>query len=126
MNNQIVEQKSKSVYWQVFVYGSTNTRQFFCNAIIFTNQGTVNAFLNDVFTLQPGDTLSLNCDQNEVDETVYKMSFATGGINKLAVAYKINSGISEQMQNRLMSISRPMNRGKVVKQYVLRRGRGDF
>jgi len=124
---ELVNIKNNSVHWQPYVIADTQTRIFFCNAIIFNNKGTGNVTINDIWLVEPQDSLSLNCDQNETDYTVYKIQFVAGAAsNRMQIYVKENSGVQAMVQNRLMSIQAPMDRRKMLKKYIQRHGRGDF
>ena len=120
-------QELRMVYWQQYTFSQNQTRQFFCNAILFKNQGTGDVIINDVYTIQPGDADSFNCDQNEIDASVYKISFAPGATtNKLAISVKINQGTTIALYNYQMSLVSPGDRRTQVKNYYKRRKRGLF
>jgi len=75
-----------------YSFTDNSSRVFYCNAIVFINQGTSNVFINDIFTLLPFASLKFSGNQNEVDETVYKIAFASGGVNLLNVWTKEDAG----------------------------------
>ena len=93
MTKQIVSIDTNEVQFQAFTYAGPFTRIFFCNSILFVNSGTGNVFINDVFTLFPGASLSLDGNQNEIDTTVYKVAFAPGFTNSLQVWVKGDKGV---------------------------------
>jgi hypothetical protein len=97
---QIVEQKISRVRWEMYTYTQQQVRIFYGNAVSFFNKGTGDVFINDVYLLSPGESLSLECDQNEIDATPYKLSFdlsVPGTVFRLQVAVKENQGIQEMM-----------------------------
>lgn len=126
-NSISVNQKINKVYWEYYTYSTNQTRQFYENAILFKNQGTGDVLINDVYTLQPGDADSFNCDQNEINQNPYKITFAPGATtNKLAIAVKINEGTMQSIYNNQRNVSYPGDRRAQNKAYVKRRNRGDF
>lgn len=59
------------------------------NAITFINKGTSLVTINDTYPVTAGGgSLSIGGNEGEVDFTLYKASFATGGENKLIVISK--------------------------------------
>lgn len=122
----IVIEKPKNVRWEGYTFTDNQTRVFYCNAIVFNNQGTGNCVINNIYTLQPGDTLSLGCDENEVDCTIYGIQFVSGFVNKLGIMAKMNEGVNAIIDKQQMSVSRPMDRRKLTKEYQKRRHRGGF
>jgi hypothetical protein len=100
----LVDIKRNIVTYSAFSFSANFTRVFYCNSIEFVNSGTSNVFINDVFLLQPGTSQSNNGSPNEMDITVYKITFAPGGINNLQVWIKIDQG-SAHMADKLTSYS---------------------
>jgi len=93
--NRDTEIKPNRFYNLPFAYSSDSSRIFYGNAITFINSGTLNVLINDIFLLIPGASLSLNGNQNEIDSTVYKISFASGAGTKLLQGFiKYDAGIS--------------------------------
>lgn len=54
---------------------STNIKPNYCNSIIFTNQGTTNAYLFHNIVILPNQTHSFNFDENEYIKTNIPLSF---------------------------------------------------
>lgn len=123
---QIVSAKPIKIYWQPFTFTENQTRIFYGNAIVFNNQGTGDVTINSVFLLSVGDTLTLNCDPNEIDNTIYNINFTTGFTNKLGVFVKMNEGVNSLLEAQTINITPPMDRRKLVKKYEARRNRGGF
>lgn len=63
-----------------------------CNAITFINNSTSLtdvAYINNV-PIQPNQSLSIEGNENEVDKTVYNISFGTSTTATLIVLQKVN------------------------------------
>lgn len=126
VKEQTVTQKPSKVFWQPFTFTNNQTRVFYGNAIVFNNQGTGKVYINNIFMLDVGDTLTLSCDQNEIDYTEYSISFATGAINKLGVMVKANEGVRALIFANDSKLVAPPSRRKTIKQYTQQRKRGIF
>lgn len=124
--SNVVVQKPVKTFWQPYTYTNNQTRVFYCNAVVFNNQGTSKVFINNVFLLDVGDSLSLECDQNEIDFTEYSISFEIGGTNKLGVMVKANEGVRALISKYESTLVAPIDRRKQVKEYTKRRRRGTF
>lgn len=59
-----------------------------CNAITFINNGTNNVILNNSMTLTPGQSLSINGNECEIDETKYLINFSSMTGSKCTVIQK--------------------------------------
>jgi hypothetical protein len=74
--------------WLTQVYtGADNQIKSDCNAIIFYNAGTTPCFVNS-WPLVTGDRLILGGNENEIDTSLYTISFSAGGTNQLYVLRK--------------------------------------
>jgi hypothetical protein len=74
--------------WLTQVYtGADNQIKSDCNAIIFYNSGTSLVYVNS-WPLQPGDRLILGGNENEIDTSLYTISFSPGGTNEFYVLRK--------------------------------------
>jgi hypothetical protein len=56
------------------------------NAIRFVNKGTINATINNVLTLEPGESIGWGYNANEIDKSYIDIGFPTGGRDGLVVA----------------------------------------
>jgi len=93
----IFEEKPKKVYNIPFSFSDNSSRSFNCNAIVFINSGTVNVSLNDIFLLVPGASIALNGNQNEIDSTIYKITFSAAAGTKLLQGWqKYDAGITTE------------------------------
>jgi hypothetical protein len=61
-----------------------------CNNITFINNGTINVQINQ-FTLVPNASLSIGGNENEIDTTIYNVSFQGATNGNLIVIKKIFS-----------------------------------
>ena len=52
-----------------------------CSDITFVNNGASACIINNSFVLDPLASLSINCQDNEIDTTVYQISFTGAGLN---------------------------------------------
>jgi len=59
-----------------------------CNNITFINNGTINVQINQ-FTLVPNASLSIGGNENEIDSTIYNVSFQGATNGNLIVIKKI-------------------------------------
>lgn len=61
-----------------------------CAAIAFRNTGTNNLFINNTLMLVPGDNFIVNGNEQEIDETVYNVTFdpVGTGTNVCVIARK--------------------------------------
>lgn len=90
------------VHFLLYTFTSLQTRAFYGNALLFQNLGNGNVFINDVWLIPSGGSLSLSSNQNEVDYTMYKMSFDLSATTfRLQVAVKENQGVSAAIQAML-------------------------
>lgn len=76
----------KNYIIDVIQYATNNNLTANCNAITFVNTGSTDCFINK-FLLAAGASLSINGNENEIDVTVYNISF-TGGTGILSVIRK--------------------------------------
>ena len=62
-----------------------------CADITFYNQGDTIIKLNQAITISPGNSVSFNANENEVDRTIYNFQFdlTTGTTNQLVIIRKI-------------------------------------
>ena len=62
-----------------------------CADITFYNNGATAIVLNNSVTIQPGNSLALSANFNEIDTTTYNFFFIPNGnrVNKLVVFRKI-------------------------------------
>ena len=62
-----------------------------CADITFYNQGDTTIKLNQAITISPGNSVSFNANENEVDRTIYNFQFdsTTGTTNQLVIIRKI-------------------------------------
>lgn len=88
----IVSQKVSKVHWRAYNIGVNENRIFYCNAIMFINRGSGNAYINDFILVPPNESISLECDQNEVDFTPYKFTFVPAATISMQVMAKENEG----------------------------------
>ena len=88
-----VKQKTNSYRWTVNTFSTSFARQFPGNTILFINNGLLSATINDVFPLPVGASLSLEGGKNEVDSTIYKLSFAAGAGASVSIFTKEDAGI---------------------------------
>jgi hypothetical protein len=51
-----------------------------CSDITFINNGATPCQINDNLTLAPGASLSITCQANEIDTTIYRLSFPSATI----------------------------------------------
>jgi hypothetical protein len=70
----------------VIQYSTNNNLTSNCNAITFVNTGVTDCYISK-FLLVPGASLSISGNENEIDVTVYIISF-TGGTGILSVVRK--------------------------------------
>ena len=91
-NIQISQERINKYKNTPYAFQEDSSRIFYCNAILFVNAGTSNVFLNDIFPLDPGESLTIAGNQNEVDTTVYKISFRGAGTNILKCWVKEDAG----------------------------------
>jgi hypothetical protein len=61
--------------------------------ITFTNAGTNTAFLNQTVKILPGGSIRFVGYPDEIDETVYNVSFASPGTGELYVFRKIYNSV---------------------------------
>lgn len=61
-----------------------------CSDITFINNGASSCIINNDFTLAPLASLSINCQDNEIDTTVYQISFTSAGLNNSLQVIKKN------------------------------------
>ena len=80
-----VKIKERDVRWIVDKFSKNFSRQFDANTILFINDGLVNVSINDIFSLTPGASLSLEANQNEIDKTYYQITFTAGAGPSLSV-----------------------------------------
>lgn len=64
----------QNYYTEILQYASNYNLISNCNAISFTNTGTVNLFVNK-YLLIPGAVLSIAGNAGEIDKTEYKINF---------------------------------------------------
>lgn len=122
----ISQQKIAKVFFQPYTFTNNQSRVFYGNSIYFRNQGTGNVFINNVYLIEPGDDLSIGCDQNEIDMTTYQISFAVGFTNRLGVWVKMNEGINSLVDGAVSKMVAPVSKRKGNKSYEERRKRGKF
>lgn len=60
-----------------------------CNSIIFLNKGVANASINGV-TLSTDQSLSLDCNKDEMDKSTYSINFSGARTQILNVVKKFN------------------------------------
>lgn len=60
-----------------------------CADITFFNAGTSNIVLNNALTINPGTSITLAANANEIDRTIYNYYFSTAGQNRLIVFRKV-------------------------------------
>lgn len=106
-----VQIKPNRINWQFFRYTENITTIFPGNAITFYNDlnATGDVMINDNFNLQPGQSLELGTNQNEVDYTVYKIIFLTAGA-MLNVIVKTDAGINIKDEQRKFQASQILDR----------------
>lgn len=75
-----------------YSFSENSSRAFFCNSILFLNQGTTTVLINDIFPLSSGASLEISGNQNEIDSTVYKLGFTGAGTNLLNIWTKEDRG----------------------------------
>lgn len=138
MNVEIKENTKKSIdtvkiasngyRWNLGVYTSNFVRQFPSNTILFINIGTSDLKINDIGTLRVGESRSFEGNQNEVDFTMWKFTFAAGGA--LEVWFKEDYGqniISEYNRKGFIDQSKiPNKREQDKKRARYERDKGDF
>jgi hypothetical protein len=59
-----------------------------CAEIAFINLGTTTVTLNNVFPIVAGASIAFNGNENEIDTTMYQVSF-TGGAGQLYIFRKL-------------------------------------
>lgn len=59
-----------------------------CAEITFINSGTANVVINSALTLVPGQSLSIQGNNFEIDRTSYQIAFAQTGISSLTYIRK--------------------------------------
>jgi len=59
------------------VYNTDDVIESDCNSIAFKNDGTANAVINGI-TITTGNSVSIDGNANEIDRTIYNLSFGTG------------------------------------------------
>lgn len=74
---------SKGCLFRPYSLSQNCNRIFYGNAIQFINSGTGNIFINDVFLLVPGASLSLDGSPGDIDFTPYKIQFTPGAATNL-------------------------------------------
>lgn len=67
--------------------------QFNCNAILFVNNGTADAYVNGQLLAAASATvtagvLAINGLDGEIDKTLYRVNFTPGAVNKVDVIIK--------------------------------------
>jgi hypothetical protein len=60
-----------------------------CNAITFFNQGTTVVRLNNAIPIPPGGSISFAGNYNEIDRTIYNITFVGAGNNLCWVLRKV-------------------------------------
>lgn len=60
-----------------------------CSDITFYNTGTTVITLNNALPLQPGQSITFNANNNEIDRTIYTYSFSGAGTNSIIIFRKI-------------------------------------
>jgi hypothetical protein len=61
-----------------------------CSDITFVNNGASSCIINNDFTLAAGASLSVSCQANEIDTTIYQISFTPSGLNNSLQVIKKN------------------------------------
>ena len=128
MQVQEVTQKVNAVNWRAYRIAENDNRIFYANTIQFINLGTGDVSINDVITLQPGASQSLECLKNEIDYTPYKITFATGFVNNLQIWAKEDRG-SAMITEALMKAGNnpaPRRRDQIKEYYSKRRPGAEF
>jgi len=93
---EFFSQKQNSVHWHAYSFTTPQNRKFYGNAILFVNSGTALLTINSLHKILPKESLSLECDQNELDVTSYKIDFPTpGGICTVWVKENTNADRSQ-------------------------------
>jgi len=83
----------QGIKWVSYRFHEPCVRVFYGNAILFVNKGTADIVINDKDILRPRESLSLECDPNEIDCTQYQIEFPTVG-GKCVVWVKENKDTS--------------------------------
>jgi len=60
-----------------------------CADITFFNAGTSNVVLNSALTINPGSSITLSANANQIDRTVYTYFFKGAGQNKFIIFRKV-------------------------------------
>jgi hypothetical protein len=60
-----------------------------CADITFFNAGTSNVVLNGALTINPGSSITLSANSNELDRTIYTYFFSGPGQNKFIIFRKV-------------------------------------
>lgn len=77
---------SYNVQFQTYnIFGQVESR---CNSITFVNNGSATAVINGLNILS-GQSFSISGNTNEIDKTVYNLSFTGGGTQEVIVIRKI-------------------------------------
>jgi len=74
----------------ILVYNNSNQVTSNCADITFFNNGTNDATINNGLVLSPGQSIVFSANNNELDTTIYSISFQNNGkLNALVVFRKI-------------------------------------
>ena len=80
-------QKDRPYKLTALVFNEAGQIESNCNGLLFINQGTSAATLNQVIDLPAGAAIAIEGQQNEIDRSSYSVSFGAG-VNKLVVLIK--------------------------------------
>lgn len=61
-----------------------------CSDITFVNNGASSCIINNDLILPPLASISINCQDNEIDTTIYQISFLGAGLNNSLQVIKKN------------------------------------
>jgi hypothetical protein len=67
-------EKMKPVQYEFQVLNQSATIKSDCNGVMFINQSTIDTVQVNGTPILPGQTLSLNGNENEIDETIYNIT----------------------------------------------------
>jgi hypothetical protein len=73
----------------VLNYFQDNQVRSDCSDITFYNIGTTVITLNAALPLQPGQSITFNANNNEIDRTIYSFKFSGAGTNSIIIFRKI-------------------------------------
>jgi hypothetical protein len=121
VHDSIVRIQRNRIQFRYFSFSENFSRIFYCNSILFQNNGTSTILINYVFKLSPGAALEMDGNQNEIDISVYSIQFipAVGVVNSLQVVIKEDAGVAEfeQMQN-YSPYTQPKDRRTFLREYA--------